>query len=73
MEQNKKSCFYPKYHCFRPRDPGAPPMGLGAMSVRDQWRYAQSLSRFKTNHPDVCPGLIAGEIGVLDGFRIILS
>lgn len=57
-------------HVFRMRDPGGPPMGLGRMSARDQWRYAQSLRRFRERHGEP-PPLLVGEIGMIDGFRIM--
>lgn len=50
-------------HTFNLRDPGGPPLGLGRMSARDQWRYAQSLSRFRARYGEPQP-LIAGEIGL---------
>lgn len=57
-------------HTFRLRDPGGAPLGLGRISARDQWRYAQSLSRFKASQGE--PPLVrTGEIGSIDGFRIL--
>lgn len=66
----RRAHWVPVRHTFRQRDPGGPPLGLGRMSARDQWRYAQSLSRFRERHGEP-PPLFTGEIGRIDGFRIV--
>lgn len=61
---------YHLHHTFRPRDPGGPPGGLGSMSARDRWRYAQSFERFRRNYgPPI--EFIQPEVGVIDRFRFI--
>ena len=59
-----------KHHAFRERDPGGEPLGLGRMSARDQWRYQQSLRRFRERHGEPAP-LIRGEVGQFLGIVIV--
>jgi hypothetical protein len=40
------------------------------MSARDRWRYDESLRRFRLRHGETKP-LLTGEIGRIDGFRIV--
>jgi hypothetical protein len=60
----------PVFHTFKQRDPGGPPLGLGRMSARDRWRYAESQRRFRLRYGEPKP-LSTGEIGTIDGFRIV--
>lgn len=62
--------WVPVFHTFRQRDPGGPPLGLGRMSARDRWRYDESLRRFRLRHGEPKP-ILTGEIGTIDGFRIV--
>jgi hypothetical protein len=57
-----------KHHHFRMRDPGGPPMGLGRLSPRDEWRYQQSLARFRARRGEPEP-VLRGEVGLILGFR----
>lgn len=65
-----RSAIVPVHHAFRRRDPGGPPLGLGRMSARDQWRYERSLSRFKARYGKPIP-LFVGELGSIFRFRIV--
>lgn len=58
-----------KLHTFRPRDPCGPPLGLGAMSPRDSWRYQRSLERFRSHYGEPKP-LMRGEVGEILGFDL---
>jgi hypothetical protein len=64
--------WVPVRHTFRQRDPGGQPLGLGRMSARDRWRYDQSLFRFRTHYGEP-KSLLTGEIGSIDGFRIVTN
>lgn len=58
------------------RDPGGPPYGLGKLSTRDQYRLARSMERFQHRADAFLPSeglLLQGELGTLNGFRIIKS
>jgi hypothetical protein len=67
-----RAAWVPVRHTFRMRDAGGPPLGLGRMSARDQWRYAQSLARFKERHGEP-PQILTGEIGSICGLRIVTT